>query len=392
MAQQDLFDFLRHNQFTKDLSEEEIKSLLPFIDTEIYKEGDFVFKEGEDGRDLYLVKSGKLEVAKEVEELGGFEQLSTIEAGEFFGEMAHLENEKRSASVRALENVEILSFHLDALQRDPSKKILYSKIIAKLAKKVSQHLRKTDQNLIDSLKERLKILRSHAQISQTLIHIVVLMAVWFNVLLIVQQFPTPYRTTLDPIFTSALLMLFAFSSVIVIKSSGYPLELYGITIKRWLAVSIEATIYSLPIMLFFLLLKWVLVTNVTLFKGLPIFSSMASLKPIMILVIIYIILSPVQELIVRGCIQSCFRNFFQGPNRVFYAILVSNLLFQIFHTVKEFWLAVASLFLGFFWGYLFEKQKSIIGVSISHALIGTWTLFILGYDVLLELVKGTQGR
>ena len=31
-----------------------------------------------------------------------------------------------------------------------------------------------------------------------------------------------------------------------------------------------------------------------------------------------------------------------------------------------------------FWGILFARQGSLIGVSISHVLIGLWTLFVLG--------------
>lgn len=384
MNPEELIPFLKKCELTQNLSEAEMKELVPFIVEKPVEKGQLIFKEGDESRELYIVKSGQLEVFKHIEEYEEYQGFDNLKEGAFFGEMAHLEDEKRSASVKTIENSELLVINLDNLQKDESKQFLYSKILAQLGKKVSQNLRKTDKTVIESLKEKLKFMQAHNQISKTLIHLVVLITIWFNLSVIVKLFPT-YRQALDLIFTSSLLILFALSMLYVIRSSGYPLSFYGLTWNRWFANAIEAILYSIPIMAFFIGLKWILVENVEMFKGIHIFSSLEHLKSSFVLAILYIVLSPVQELIARGGIQSTFRNFFQGPNRVFYAILVSNLLFQMLHTVKDFWLALASLFLGFLWGFLFEKQKSLVGVSVSHALIGTWAFFILDYDTLFQI-------
>lgn len=199
-----------------------------------------------------------------------------------------------------------------------------------------------------------------------------------------------YQKVLSVYFTSIFLILFAVSTFYVIRSSGYPLSFYGLTWDHWLQNSIEAILYSLPIMLLLIILKWVLIHNVDIFEGVPLFVSKEKLKGSLIILSVYTALAPVQEIIVRGCIQSALRNFFRGPNAVFMAILTSNLLFQILHTVKEFWLAIASFVLGLFWGFLFESQKSVLGVSISHMLIGAWAFFIVDFSTLIDLARASQ--
>ncbi|MEO8460097.1 MAG: cyclic nucleotide-binding domain-containing protein [Dokdonella sp.] len=66
---------------------------------ERYKAGDVLFREGEDGDCLHLVRSGSLTISREI---GGREVvLSYVPAGNYVGEMALLGNSKRSATARA---------------------------------------------------------------------------------------------------------------------------------------------------------------------------------------------------------------------------------------------------------------------------------------------------
>ena len=124
------------------------------------------------------------------------------------------------------------------------------------------------------------------------------------------------------------------------------------------------------------------------FKGIPIFSSKPadiSAKDALIFGAIYMLLIPIQELVARGGLQSCLRNFLQGPDRVFMAILISNILFEVIHLVKSFWLAIGTFFLGLFWGFLFERQKSLVGVCLSHLIVGGWAFYILDIQTLIDI-------
>jgi hypothetical protein len=64
----------------------------------IFIPGDYVFKEGDKGNEMFFVIRGKLEVISELET----KTKNTISDGDFFGEIALFKNINRTASVRAL--------------------------------------------------------------------------------------------------------------------------------------------------------------------------------------------------------------------------------------------------------------------------------------------------
>jgi NADH:ubiquinone reductase (H+-translocating) len=71
-----------------------------------YEPGEVVFDEGDSGDSLYMILSGQVEVSKL---LGGQPQvIGMLQAGEYFGEMALLGRQPRSASTRALTPLDLL--------------------------------------------------------------------------------------------------------------------------------------------------------------------------------------------------------------------------------------------------------------------------------------------
>jgi len=87
-----------------------------------YAEGEYIVREGEVGDCMYVIQSGTVEV---VQRRGQDEFcLAVLGRGDFFGEMALFEREVRSASVRALEEVWVLTLEKRAFLRrvhqDPS--------------------------------------------------------------------------------------------------------------------------------------------------------------------------------------------------------------------------------------------------------------------------------
>jgi membrane protease YdiL (CAAX protease family) len=91
-----------------------------------------------------------------------------------------------------------------------------------------------------------------------------------------------------------------------------------------------------------------------------------------------VISSAVQELIVRGALQSSLEMFLTGPRRVKNAILVSGLLFAALHIHIGFVLALVAFVPGLFWGVLYARKRNLIGVTLSHIAVGVYAFFILG--------------
>ena len=62
----------------------------------VFPSGEILFRDGDAAETMYVLRSGRVRVFKEVN--GREKTLAFIEAGDFFGEMALLNNKPRTAS------------------------------------------------------------------------------------------------------------------------------------------------------------------------------------------------------------------------------------------------------------------------------------------------------
>jgi ATP-binding cassette subfamily B protein len=85
-------------------------------------EGREIVREGDAGDRFYMVARGKVEITKTNED-GSQRRVTVLENGDYFGEIALLENRPRTASVRALQATTLLVLHrarlLELMQRLP---------------------------------------------------------------------------------------------------------------------------------------------------------------------------------------------------------------------------------------------------------------------------------
>ncbi len=65
-----------------------------------YPAGAFLFREGEAGQEMYVISQGRVRISKSVPGIGE-EALAILEAGQYFGEMAVIEDSARSADAIA---------------------------------------------------------------------------------------------------------------------------------------------------------------------------------------------------------------------------------------------------------------------------------------------------
>jgi hypothetical protein len=114
-------------------------------------------------------------------------------------------------------------------------------------------------------------------------------------------------------------------------------------------------------------------------------SSLTSL-PFALAVPLYIALTPLQEFLARGALQAPLEQVFTGRYRSLQANIVANLLFSVFHEHLGLAFSLMVLVPGLFWGWLFSRQKTLVGVSISHAILGTYGLYFLNFHAYLNLL------
>lgn len=132
----DFIDFFKKYSIEEKYSIDEIKSIGKLIKVQKIKKGEKVFSENDRGRFLYIVRKGKLEM-KRGEMLLGF-----FEAGDFFGEVALINDQLRYGTVTAIEDSVLLALDgNDILYENKLPAGLVLKIVRELARKVTSYLR-----------------------------------------------------------------------------------------------------------------------------------------------------------------------------------------------------------------------------------------------------------
>jgi CRP/FNR family cyclic AMP-dependent transcriptional regulator len=79
-----------------------------------FSKGTILFREGDPGREMFILQSGKVQVKKKVG--AGEKVLAELAPGEFFGEMALLEGLNRSATAEVTEDSRILVISPDTFE------------------------------------------------------------------------------------------------------------------------------------------------------------------------------------------------------------------------------------------------------------------------------------
>ncbi len=101
--------------------------------------GEYLFREGDLGTEMYIIQDGQVEILKSVD--GKEQSLAVLEKGDFFGEMALLEDLPRTASARALGNCRLLQINgstFDQMLRSNAE------IAVRLMRKLSRRVRESD--------------------------------------------------------------------------------------------------------------------------------------------------------------------------------------------------------------------------------------------------------
>ncbi len=116
-----------------------------------FPKGTVLFREGELGRDMFIIQKGKVQVRKKV---GTTEKvLAEFSEGEFFGEMALLMGMGRSATVEVIEDSKILVVSPDTFESLLKGNI---EIALKMLKKMASRLRALDERLETAILEAQK--------------------------------------------------------------------------------------------------------------------------------------------------------------------------------------------------------------------------------------------
>lgn len=101
-------EFLKGVSLFQSLSHSDRECLAASLKRRSLKRGEALFRKGDEGTSLYIVKTGSVKVVLP-SDMGDEVAAAILSEGEFFGEMALLDGMPRSADVVALESSELLA-------------------------------------------------------------------------------------------------------------------------------------------------------------------------------------------------------------------------------------------------------------------------------------------
>ena len=111
--------------------------------------GEVLFREGDPGEEMFILLSGRVMISKFIPGAGE-EALAFLERGDFFGEMALIDNQPRSADAKAHEGeTVVLAIPRDVVEGllDP-KKVSSLRLLKLLASLLSKRLRELDDKIV----------------------------------------------------------------------------------------------------------------------------------------------------------------------------------------------------------------------------------------------------
>lgn len=99
----------------RELPRQEADTLVGELETIDASPGEVIVRQGTPGEKFFIIVEGEVEVLREDD--GSETSVAVLKSGQFFGEMAILQDIPRTATVRAASQAKLLAMHKDVFQR-----------------------------------------------------------------------------------------------------------------------------------------------------------------------------------------------------------------------------------------------------------------------------------
>ncbi len=169
-------------------------------------------------------------------------------------------------------------------------------------------------------------------------------------------------------------LLFFITCFVIVKKSNFPLTFFGFTLHG----AMKSIKYMLPgtmtICIIMIVIKYLCIQNGV--KGLD--GSLFYDQYFDTLLLVYVPVVVLQDFLAKGVIQTVIERVLAGRHAKLWSIITASALFGLVHIELSVEIAIASFLFGIYWGVVYVKGRTLIGVSISHLLIGNLS-YLLGF-------------
>ncbi len=319
--------------------------------------------------------------------LPSLSRFSNFSFAEIFNSKNKLKNEselndKSSLDMKVVSNTknEIQDSQIEVQYESP----LYSIFIRNMAKGMSLHIRNANATLAEALRNELEHTRARVVMGSFIIAIIAMLFFYVLLLIYMQQHGKNLSTTsfiTTPMIIGYSVIIFLYMRNM--RKAGYPLKTFGLTLKNWKISIKESLLGTVAFIGLLTLTKLFLITifsdfeHRSLFEG-NVVDMKTDVHTQILLFFLYLMFVPLQEFVARGALQSSFEEFLISPRKKMLAIFLSNILFGMTHFIISIWFGLLSFIPGLMWGWLYSRHRTLVGVTISHQLVGIWGIYFLG--------------
>ncbi|MCX7118154.1 MAG: CPBP family glutamic-type intramembrane protease [Legionellales bacterium] len=243
----------------------------------------------------------------------------------------------------------------------------------------------TNEKVNQLMKQYLASYRARVALGKLFIVSIVVL----SLLSVVDVVEAPYaRASGHQNFTLCLMLVLGATLFISFKIIQLPSTTYGLTWRRGKEAFLAGLLYSLPMCILAVLMKWTLIHSNAKYAGMSLFDNLLLIPHTVSMLTppwfghfyLYILLvCPFQELLIRCGMQAPIQQLLVGRYRALWAILVSNMVFTTAHLYVS-TMAFEIVFVpGLLFGWLFYRYNNLIAPITAHIIIGAWGLFFVGF-------------
>ncbi len=235
-------------------------------------------------------------------------------------------------------------------------------------------LKKTIDELAITNNDLKQSIRNSEFISVFFAGILVLTVIYTVAFSLILNYPS-VNTYIPRLTELAVLIL----GLMTIRKSRLPLKTFGLTFKGWKKSLFSSLLFTSGVFLLMALYRLYLNKSlgISTYEIFPVKEFDWSL-------VVYAPVSLIQELLARGIIQTAMIIHLVHRRKVLLSIFLVACIFGGSHLNYSFELAFASFLLSFGWGYMFHRNPTIVGVALSHFLIGNIAYFMGFWDFLIQ--------
>ncbi len=362
--QADLVDFIKNQKIFENLSIEELELVKQTLQLEKYSPGDYIIKENDHSQDIYFIKNGEVEVVKLNPETGQKFVIGKLQPGDMLGEMAFIDGQPRSSSVRVISEPALV-YKLPVNWSNSLLSVLYDKILEKIVQVDLQRLRVINQHYIQNLKQQISEIDDQNHFGYFFIFMVTIYNL-NSLARVFLAFDIKQSHFISLICFSLLLFL---PTAIFLRHMNYSFADFGMSFQ-----GIRPVIKNT-----FFIVSGFLLTAIIFSKGIEtsfFFNSLSQVKMLLfhwnIFAIFFYIFCI--EFTTRGAIQTSLQRFLYKGKKIGAVLLTALILWPV-NLYLGFELSFAKFLIDLFLGALFIQQKNLFGVTLLHFLIVIFTRY-----------------